>query len=97
MLSSRREDGYHNIETCFYPVPWCDVLEAIPKRFSLDHTGLPIAGTGNLLRTVLRHVEGRVWPAASKNAPAQIIPGRRAGQVGTDAAFTLKSLMPCSP
>ena len=23
----KREDGYHNLETIFYPVPLCDVLE----------------------------------------------------------------------
>ncbi len=26
----RRKDGFHNIETIFYPVQWCDVLEIIP-------------------------------------------------------------------
>ena len=27
---SRRPDGYHNLETVFYPVPLCDVLEVQP-------------------------------------------------------------------
>jgi 4-diphosphocytidyl-2-C-methyl-D-erythritol kinase len=26
---SKRQDGFHNLETCFYPVPWTDVLEII--------------------------------------------------------------------
>ena len=26
----RRPDGYHNLETVFYPVPICDVLEVFP-------------------------------------------------------------------
>ena len=26
---SKRDDGYHNIETLFYPIPFCDVLEVI--------------------------------------------------------------------
>ena len=29
---SKRDDGFHNIETCFYPVPWTDILEVI-KHF----------------------------------------------------------------
>ena len=29
---NKREDGFHNIETCFYPVPWKDVLEIIPSQ-----------------------------------------------------------------
>jgi 4-diphosphocytidyl-2-C-methyl-D-erythritol kinase len=42
---SRRPDGYHAIHTCFYPVPWTDVLEAIPaEKFSFTCTGLPIPG-----------------------------------------------------
>lgn len=31
-VTSKREDGFHNIETIFYPLPWCDVLEIIPLR-----------------------------------------------------------------
>ncbi len=42
---SKREDGYHNIETCFYPVPRFDVLEAIKAdSFSFDQTGIAIPG-----------------------------------------------------
>jgi 4-diphosphocytidyl-2-C-methyl-D-erythritol kinase len=28
-ITSKRTDGYHNIETVFFPVHWCDVLEVI--------------------------------------------------------------------
>jgi len=42
---SKREDGFHNIETCFYPIPWCDVLEIIPSdTISFTNTGLSIPG-----------------------------------------------------
>ncbi|MCK7460929.1 MAG: hypothetical protein MZU84_02075 [Sphingobacterium sp.] len=27
----KRPDGYHNIESVFYPVPLCDILEIIPS------------------------------------------------------------------
>lgn len=29
---AKRNDGFHNIETVLYPVPWCDVLEIIPSK-----------------------------------------------------------------
>lgn len=42
---SKRDDGFHNIETCFYPIPWCDVLEIIPSEtISFTNTGLSIPG-----------------------------------------------------
>ncbi len=40
---ARREDGYHELVTCFYPVPWCDVLEIIPsQKFSFTASGIII-------------------------------------------------------
>lgn len=51
-IISKRTDGYHNIESVFYPIKWCDILEIIPAEdFSFDTTGLPIPGNeeGNLV------------------------------------------------
>ena len=28
-IIAKRTDGYHDLETCFYPIPWTDVLEVI--------------------------------------------------------------------
>ena len=42
---SRRSDGYHGIETVFYPVPLCDALEIVPaEAFSFHTYGLAIDG-----------------------------------------------------
>jgi 4-diphosphocytidyl-2-C-methyl-D-erythritol kinase len=44
----RRPDGYHQLESVFYPVPWCDVLEVIPsgnQDFAFSSTGLTIPGS----------------------------------------------------
>ncbi|MGL6068123.1 MAG: 4-(cytidine 5'-diphospho)-2-C-methyl-D-erythritol kinase, partial [Sediminibacterium sp.] len=30
-ITEKREDGYHNLQTIFYPVPWCDIIELIHK------------------------------------------------------------------
>src|SRR5579863_1472581 len=40
-ILEKREDGYHNIESIFYPIQWCDALEAIQTE-----------GKGNIKLTV---------------------------------------------
>ncbi|MEY3404676.1 MAG: hypothetical protein RL161_106 [Bacteroidota bacterium] len=51
-VTERRPDGFHNLETCFYPVPWCDVLEAIPSvSYSLTVTGTDLPASGDNLVT----------------------------------------------
>jgi 4-diphosphocytidyl-2-C-methyl-D-erythritol kinase len=45
---NKREDGYHNIETCFFPVQWKDILEIIPaEKTSIHLTGIEIPGDVN--------------------------------------------------
>lgn len=42
---NKREDGFHNLETVFYPLPLYDVLELIDaEKTSLTLKGLPIPG-----------------------------------------------------
>jgi 4-diphosphocytidyl-2-C-methyl-D-erythritol kinase len=42
---NRRADGFHNIETCFYPVPRTDILEVVSSsRVAFELTGLQIPG-----------------------------------------------------
>lgn len=45
---SRRPDGYHNLETVFYPVPLCDELEVISSTSVC--TSLNVKGTDYALR-----------------------------------------------
>ncbi len=45
-ITGRRQDGYHNLETVFYPVTTLyDVLEAVPANPKMHLTGLPVQGT----------------------------------------------------
>jgi 4-diphosphocytidyl-2-C-methyl-D-erythritol kinase len=56
-IVGKRPDGYHDIETVFYPIPFCDALEIIedtdpaiaspgqPANIRFTSTGLPIPGT----------------------------------------------------
>lgn len=42
---SKREDGFHNLESVFYPVPLCDILEVIKlDSFSFTSSGVEIPG-----------------------------------------------------
>jgi len=44
-IIERRADGYHNLETVFYPIKINDVLEIIESdKLSFESTGLPIPG-----------------------------------------------------
>ncbi|MBK7129508.1 MAG: 4-(cytidine 5'-diphospho)-2-C-methyl-D-erythritol kinase [Crocinitomicaceae bacterium] len=44
-VKDKRADGYHNIESIFYPVNWCDILEIVPSNsFEFFPSGLCIEG-----------------------------------------------------
>lgn len=97
-IVARRVDGYHEIETVFYPIPWSDILEIVPATTS--QTTLTISG---------RHVDcppeknlvikAYNCVAASYNIPKvdiylrKVIPdGAGLGGGSSDAAFTIKGL-----
>lgn len=51
-VTGKRPDGYHNLETCFYAVPWKDILEAVPaEEYKLDITGIDLPSGGDNLCT----------------------------------------------
>ena len=93
-ITGKRKDGYHNIESCLFPIPWTDVLEVIPSRsFSFTSTGLPIEGgdSDNLC------VKAYDLLKKSHNLPPldihlhKVIPmGAGLGGGSSDGAFTLK-------
>lgn len=44
-ITSRRTDGYHNIETIFYPIRIFDALEALPgDKINFNSSGIDIPG-----------------------------------------------------
>ncbi len=44
-ILAKREDGYHDLESCFYPIPWRDSLEIIESaEFGFHSYGLEIPG-----------------------------------------------------
>ena len=91
-----RSDGYHNLETVFYPIPLCDALEIVPaKRLSLNILGLPVEGDWekNLVVRAFRLLQEdfgipEVAIVLQKNIPM----GAGLGGGSSDAAFMLKML-----
>ena len=43
-ITARRPDGYHNLETVFYPVGWNDILEVVTD--DSKHSGVTFMSTG---------------------------------------------------
>ncbi|MFA6830956.1 MAG: 4-(cytidine 5'-diphospho)-2-C-methyl-D-erythritol kinase [Bacteroidaceae bacterium] len=43
-VTSRRDDGYHNLETVFYPIPLFDALEFVVQPHSKEKISLIISG-----------------------------------------------------
>ncbi len=90
----RRPDGYHNLETVFYPVKPCDILEVIrADRFSFRQTGLEmgIPADENLVVKAFRMMEKQFDLPPVKIHLHKVIPaGAGLGGGSSDAAFMLK-------
>ena len=92
----KRHDGYHDIETCFYPVPWTDVLEILPAgHLSFIATGNAIEGSENdnlCLRAFRLLQEEYSIPPVFIHLHKTIPMGAGLGGGSSDAAYTLRML-----
>jgi len=99
-IVEKRPDGYHNLETVFYPIGLKDALECVPNThhtdFSLsvsgfdcmDQTGNP---ENNLITKAFRLLESKYRLQPSDVHLYKAIPtGAGLGGGSSDAAFTLK-------
>lgn len=93
---AKRPDGYHNIESCFYPVNWTDMLEIIPAdAFLFTSSGLPIPGdsTHNLCtKAYLALRQDFDLPPVHIHLHKTIPIGAGLGGGSADGAFTVKLL-----
>ena len=93
---ARRSDGFHNIETCFYPIPLTDILEIIPSsEFSFSQSGIPLPGTPeeNLCVKAYRLLASDFDMDQVKIHLHKVIPvGAGLGGGSSDAAITLRLL-----
>jgi 4-diphosphocytidyl-2-C-methyl-D-erythritol kinase len=94
----KREDGFHEIETLFYPVLWKDILEVtegISEEFDLEISGLNISGDleSNLIYKAWKLIKADYsLPPIRVNFHKNIPMGAGLGGGSSDAAFMLKLL-----
>jgi 4-diphosphocytidyl-2-C-methyl-D-erythritol kinase len=97
LVTGRRPDGFHNIETVFYPIPLCDVLEVLPAgdgRPSLSIYGNSVpGGEENLCMKAYRLLEKRygLTPVAI-HLLKRIPDGAGLGGGSSDAAHIISML-----
>lgn len=97
-ITSKRKDGFHNIETIFYPVELCDALEFVvsdKKDPVLETSGIPIDGklTDNLcIKAYSLLKEDFGLPGIDIHLHKIIPIGAGLGGGSSDASFMLKSL-----
>jgi 4-diphosphocytidyl-2-C-methyl-D-erythritol kinase len=95
-ITEKRNDGYHNLLTCFYPVPWHDVLEIVPqKEFEFVQTGLKVPGNSldNLCVKAYELLKREHGLPNARIHLHKIVPmGAGLGGGSSDGAFALKVL-----
>lgn len=101
-ITEKRTDGFHNLETIFYPVPFYDVLELIVSKdaalppFLLETSGLEVQGSkeDNICYKAYELVKDKMQNPFSlqmhllKNIPM----GAGLGGGSADGAYALKLL-----
>lgn len=105
-ITEKREDGFHNIESIFYPVGWNDALEIIVfdsartdknsnTEFNLHLSGLPISGnsTDNLLYKAFQIIkQTKTLPNIDVYLHKTLPMGAGLGGGSADAAFFINLL-----
>ena len=95
-ITSKRPDGYHNIESCFYPIPWTDALEIVKSdHFQFSTSGLEIPGNeqSNLCVKAYQLIKERYDISSVHIHLHKVIPmGAGLGGGSADGSFTLKLL-----
>src|SRR5690606_37419852 len=91
---NRREDGYHNLETVFYPISLYDVLEVVKAdetRFMPSGLAIPGDVADNLCMTAYRMLQREYDLPPVHIHLHKVIPiGAGLGGGSADAAFLLK-------
>jgi len=92
-IVKKREDGYHDLETVFLPIPFTDVLEIIEStKTELTVSGLPIETENNLCLKAYQILKNDFpqLPAVKIHLYKEIPMGAGLGGGSSDAAFTLQ-------
>lgn len=95
-IIAKRPDGFHDIETCFYPIPWTDILEIIPSeelKFNLSGVAIPGQVKENIcLKAYTLLANDFDLPPVQIHVHKVLPTGAGLGGGSSDAAFVLRSL-----
>ena len=95
-IVERRNDGFHNIETIFYPIPLCDALEVISAdktTFTISGIVIPDAIENNLVMRAYQMIKADFdLPELSIYLHKNIPLGAGLGGGSSDAASMIKLL-----
>ncbi len=93
---NKRKDGFHEIESCLYPIPLCDILEIIPAdetKFLQTGIDLPNSNEKNICQKAYDLLAANYKiPPVYIHLRKQIPIGAGLGGGSSDAAFVLKGL-----
>jgi 4-diphosphocytidyl-2-C-methyl-D-erythritol kinase len=99
-ILKKRDDGFHNLDTIFYPIPLRDALEMIQsntnKGVQLNTSGLPVGGNTNdnlcIKAYALLQKDFPQLPSVQMHLHKAIPMGAGLGGGSSDGAFTLQLL-----
>lgn len=99
-ITGKRHDGYHNIETVFYPIGLCDALELVvspetTRKDTITVTGLSTGGDPEeniIMKAVLKIREKYSFPWLKIHLHKAIPHGAGLGGGSSDAACMLKTI-----
>jgi 4-diphosphocytidyl-2-C-methyl-D-erythritol kinase len=94
-IITKRPDGYHELETCFFPVPWKDVLEIVESdKTELSTSGIkiPEEGSNIVLKAYQLLAENYDLSPIRIHLHKAIPIGAGLGGGSADAAFAIKLL-----
>jgi 4-diphosphocytidyl-2-C-methyl-D-erythritol kinase len=97
-VQQKRADGYHDLETVFYPVPFHDVIEVIrteqpPVQFSSSGIGVDVPPEQNLCMKAYTLLKRQFdLPPLQLHLHKSIPSGAGLGGGSANAAFTLRLL-----
>lgn len=96
-IFNKLPNGYHEIQSYFYPIPLYDILEIVPKedksKTVFSSSGIPIEGDGNLCLDAYNLLSKDFnLPSVKIHLHKQIPIGAGLGGGSADASVTLKAL-----
>ena len=95
-ITEKRNDGFHNLDSIFYPINWCDILEinkADKFEFSASGLSINVSSENNLIVKAYQLINSKYSISPCKiHLHKQIPMGAGLGGGSADASFTLTAL-----